>query len=47
MKYPLATRKPAIVSFGSVSYTDDYQWLEEDGPAALDWQNQQNTLAKE
>jgi prolyl oligopeptidase len=47
MKYPLAARKPIAVTFGSVSYTDPYQWLEEDAPAALDWQNQQNAVAKE
>src|SRR3569833_3933969 len=47
MKYPLAIRKPTTVSFGGESYTDDYQWLEEDGPAALGWQNQQNALARE
>jgi len=47
MKYPLAARKPTAVTFGSVSYTDHYQWLEEDAPAALEWQNQQNSLGKE
>lgn len=44
MKYPVAKLEPTAVTFGRVSYTDAYQWLEEESPAALEWQAQQNQL---
>ena len=46
MKYPPAPRKPTSVRFGSVSYTDNYQWLEDDTPESLEWQTKQDNLAK-
>ena len=47
MKYPVGARKPTPVTFGSVSYMDDYQWLEEDTPEPLAWQKEQDSLTRE
>jgi prolyl oligopeptidase len=47
MKYPVAKSVPEPVTFGRVSYTDHFHWLEEDSPESLDFQAQQNLLAQE
>lgn len=47
MKYPVAKILPTPVTFGRVSYTDNYQWLEEQTPDALEWTAQQNQLTQD
>ncbi len=42
MNYPIAKPQPTPVTHGRVSYTDNYQWLEENTPESLDFQAQQN-----
>ena len=45
MQYPAAPPRPTPVTFGSVSYTDEFQWLEEDTPESLAFQKEQDALA--
>jgi prolyl oligopeptidase len=47
MKYPVARTQPASVTFGRVSYTDNYRWLEEEAPEVLEWQSQQDKFTRE
>ncbi len=47
MKYPTAQIKPVTVTFGRVSYTDNYQWLEAETPEALEWTAQQDQLTQD
>lgn len=47
MKYPIAKITPVPVTFGRVSYTDNYQWLEEETPEALEWTAQQDQLTQD
>lgn len=47
MQYPVANRQPFEVTFGRVRYTDDYRWLEEDSPEALEWQSRQDRLTQD
>lgn len=47
MKYPAAKTLPEAKTFGSVSYTDDYQWLEEETPEVQAWESAQNKLTQE
>jgi prolyl oligopeptidase len=47
MKYPVARIQPVAVTFGRVSYTDSYQWLEEPTPEALEWQALQNRCTQD
>lgn len=47
MKYPIAKTIPAAVTFGSVSYTDNYQWLEEESAEALEFSAQQDQLTQD
>ncbi len=47
MKYPVAKTQPVSVTFGRVSFTDNFQWLEEESPEALDFQAQQDRLAQD
>ncbi|MES2489715.1 MAG: prolyl oligopeptidase family serine peptidase [Pseudomonadota bacterium] len=44
MNYPIAKIQPVAVTHGRVSYTDNYQWLEDDTPESLEFQAQQNRL---
>ncbi|MDM4769854.1 prolyl oligopeptidase family serine peptidase [Solimonas sp. SE-A11] len=46
MKYPTAKRQPVAVTFGRVSYTDDFQWLEQDSPESLEFQALQDGLTR-
>ncbi len=47
MKYPIAKPQPVAVTFGRVSYTDDFQWLEEESPESLEYQDQQDRLTQD
>lgn len=47
MKYPATQTKPVSVTYGRVSYTDAYQWLEEETPEALEWEKQQDRLTQD
>ncbi|MGH8506957.1 MAG: prolyl oligopeptidase family serine peptidase [Stenotrophobium sp.] len=47
MKYPIAKPQPTPVTFGRVSYTDSYRWLEEETPEALEFQVQQDRLTQD
>ena len=47
MKYPVAKPKPTAVTFGRVSYTDSYQWLEEETPEALEFKTQQDKITQD
>lgn len=47
MKYPVAPIKPVAASFGRVSFTDSYQWLEENSPEALEFQAQQDQFTQD
>lgn len=47
MKYPIAKTQPVPVSYGRVSITDDFQWLEEDSPESLDFQARQDRLTQD
>lgn len=47
MKYPVAKRQPVSVTFGRVSYSDPYQWLEEETPEVEAWESAQNRLSRE
>ena len=47
MQYPIAKRQPTAVNFGRVSYTDDFQWLEEDSAEALDFQAAQDRFTQD
>lgn len=47
MKYPVAKILPTPVTFGRVSYTDNYQWLEEQTPEALEWTAKQDQLTQD
>lgn len=42
MNYPIAKPQPTAVTHGRVSYTDSFQWLEENTPESLEFQAQQN-----
>ena len=42
MNYPIAEPRPVAVTHGRVSYTDNFQWLEENTPESLDFQARQN-----
>ncbi|HEY0915492.1 MAG TPA: prolyl oligopeptidase family serine peptidase [Solimonas sp.] len=47
MKYPIAKPKPAAASYGRVTLADDFQWLEQDSPEAVEFQDQQDRLAQD
>ncbi|HKY89480.1 MAG TPA: prolyl oligopeptidase family serine peptidase, partial [Nevskiaceae bacterium] len=47
MKYPLARKEPESVTFGRVTYTDDYRWLEEDSAASLEFQKRQDAFTQD
>lgn len=47
MKYPLTKLLPTSVTFGRVTYTDNFQWLEEDTPESLEYQAVQDRLAQD
>ena len=47
MNYPVAKIQPVAVTHGRVSYTDNYQWLEENTPESLEFQARQNRLTLE
>jgi prolyl oligopeptidase len=44
--YPPTPRHDFAFTAGSASIVDPYAWLEEDSPASLEWQAQQNELAE-
>jgi prolyl oligopeptidase len=46
MQYPATKTQPTSVTFGRVSYTDSYKWLEEETPEALEWQARQNEFTQ-
>lgn len=45
LEYPEAPIEPRTVTFGSVTLSDPYAWLEEDSERALTWQSRQDELA--
>src|SRR3546814_7826762 len=46
MKYPIAKSRPVSVTFGCVSYSDPYRWLEEESPESQEWESAQNELTR-
>lgn len=47
MKYPVAKIKPTPVTFGRVSYSDSYQWLEEDSAESVELEAAQSQLTRQ
>lgn len=47
MKFPIAKTLPVAVTHGRVSYTDNYQWLEEESAESLAFQDEQDSLTQE
>src|SRR3546814_6989812 len=46
IKYPIAKSRPVSVTFGCVSYSDHYRWLEEESPESQEWESAQNELTR-
>src|SRR3546814_6762289 len=46
MKYPVTKTQPTSATFGRVSYSDSYQWLEEETPDVQEWESAQNQLTR-
>ncbi len=44
-EYPKAPIEPRTVTFGSVTLSDPYAWLEEESERSIDWQSRQDALA--
>jgi len=47
LNYPETPRKPVTKTVGGITFEDPYTWLQEDTPEVLDWQSNQNALAKD
>jgi prolyl oligopeptidase len=47
LNYPAAKALPEPVTFGRVSYSDPYRWLEEESPESQAWQGLQDRLTQE
>lgn len=45
IEYPTAPIEPRSVTFGSVTLSDPYSWLEEESARATEWQSRQDALA--
>jgi prolyl oligopeptidase len=44
--YPAARTAPETVTYGPVTYVDDYRWLAEDTPETQAWQDAQDEIAR-
>jgi prolyl oligopeptidase len=45
LSYPAAPERPVQETIGGIEFVDPYEWMEEDSPETLAWQEAQNDLA--